>query len=389
MRMRIASMGAAAAALVVVAGCSTTVSGQAATSSSAAAGTSSDSAAQPTVNVDSGAFATTRRTIAPATGTAAYVLEGNRMADAIVLGTDVDPRLHLGGAQFKRAYPVVDAAQLATAVPDATVDVFTDNNMRVGMTTTRADSLTDPTVALRIGLYRFDSDDTAKKVVSGVAAATASAKQVKIEAAPGGTASEFKPGTVDTYLARGPIVINISGTATTTAAAAQLVNRAYQMEVAKLEGFTPTPIMRIPSLPVDHDGILSRTLPSESMDDANSYLLNGWLTLTGLLHKITDLDKADVYRKAGVDLIGMGDGVVYRAKDSGGANYLLQNVYTGKPAASPKQLPSMRCVDSSTDTTALFHCGVAVGRYWADENASDLITAQQKAAAEYKILSQG
>lgn len=361
--------------------------GGTATAPSSVSGTST--AAATSVALPSGAsvgtYPSTPRQVPPLNTEAAWVAEGNRMGDALILPNEVDPRLLIGGAGL-RSFPVYEATQLVDRLPDETIRVFDDFDMRAGMTTTRGDDLNNPTVALRVGMYRFDTADTAKQAVAAIAEKTASRRQVQVSSAKDAVASVFKAGTVDSYLAMGPLVLNVSGTAATDAAATELVAKGYDKELPKAKAFTPTPVAEVVKLPANPGGIVSLVLPNDS-SSPTAELARGYMSLTGVLHRIANLDSAEIYRTAGVDLAAQGDAVLYRTRDHDAAEKLRSALYakgtTEQP--SPAGLPDVQCVQRTSDKT--YRCGVVVGRYFADASSVGLADVQQRATAQYMILA--
>ncbi|MDF0530266.1 hypothetical protein P0W64_17515 [Tsukamurella sp. 8F] len=386
MRNATAATLASVATAALLAGCSTTVTGTATGISGAVGHGPGASAAIPS-GLQTGNYPTTPRTIPANSSNSAWVAEGNRMGDALIQVNEVDPRMTIGGAAL-RSFPVLRGMQLSERVPDDTASAFSSASMRVGMTTTRGDRLENPTVAVRIGLYRFGTDADAKKAVDSIKSDSAGKRQIPIASAPGGIATEFKPGTVDSYLARGPIVINVSGTGPTTAAATGFVDKAFKLEIPKLDSFKPTPAAEVSGLPADEDGIMSRTLPYDSTEDPNPELSQGYLSYTGLLHRIQDISTADRYQRAGVDLVGQAGSVVYRTRDAGAAKDFAKGFYSSdkySPASVPKQ-PAMRCA-RETSASSSYVCVVVVQRYVATVLADSLPDAQKKAAAQWVILT--
>ncbi|MDF0528998.1 hypothetical protein P0W64_11375 [Tsukamurella sp. 8F] len=361
--------------------CGTTVAGHAVES----AGDSPGSVVP--AGLDVGTYPTTMRAVPPSSRDRGWIVEGNRMGDALIQVSDVDPRLKIGGIAL-RSYPVLDGLNLSKRVPDETAAAFSTNKMRVGMTTTRGDKMDDPTVALRVGLYRFDTPDSATQALAAVEKGTGS--QRRIVGIDGVFATEFKPGTVDSYRAEGPFVINISGTAPTTGEAAGLVSKAYAREVPEVRRFSPTPTASIQSLPGDDNGILARTLYEADPPISETEIANSYFDLYGLLLRIEDISDADMYRAAGIDAVGQGKTVVYRTRNEAAASGFLaarrsHSTPTAEPVPAPAGLATVRCAHYSDDGT--FGCSGQVGRYVFTLSTDSLLDAQQAAAAQYTILA--
>lgn len=381
--LSVALVGGAA----LLAACGTTGGDPVAAPSSAPSSAASSAPANPTVPVpaglDVGGYPTKARTIT-VSAQRSWVAEGNRMGDeALIQADEVDPRLTMGGAAL-RSYPIVETAGLNTRVPDATAAAFGANDFRVGMTTTRGDALKDPNVAVRIGLYRFDTDEAAKKAAEAVRTATAGARPVKVtvDGAPEVIASEFKPGTVDAYVVQGPFVVNVSGTGPSTDQGAQFVTKALGLELPKLKGFTPTPVGKIQTLDIDKDGILSRTLPQSNQ--AEAALFENWYDLAGYKHRVADISNLGTITAAGVDLVGQAGSVVYRTRDAAAATTMVQTAASKNPAvAGIPQLPAVKCMSGGDRT----YCWMPVGRYVASVDDTNAVVARQKAAAQFSILA--
>lgn len=367
----------------VLAACSTTVPGQAL----------SDPSASPTVlavpsGINVGTYPTTTRSVPTPSQSSAWVIEGGRMGEALIQVNEIDPRLTLGGAGL-RSYPVLQGGQLSGRVPDATALAFSMQKFKVGMTTTRGDDFDKPKVAVRIGLYRFETPDEAQQAFNRVKTSQQRMRAVPITSVPGVIAVEFKPGTVDSYVVEGPFVINISGTGATTDEAAKFASKGFELEVRKAKSFTPTPAASIQSLPADKDGVLSRTLYQNSSALSES-LGNTYYGFPMLLHKIRDIGAASVYRDAGVDLIGEGAAIIYRTRDAAAAKTMITALRDPKSAtpgttkaAGPANLPEADCIQRSGS----YNCAVAAGRWAATAGGDSLQEAQQRIAAQYAILA--
>ncbi len=374
------------AAVAALTACSTTTGGQPV----AAEGSTSPSASAiatvpPGLNV--GSNPTTTQAVPPLTANSAWVLEGGRMGEALIQVNEIDPRLTIGGAGL-RSYPVLRGSQLSERVPDATATAFARQKFAVGMTTTRGDDFDKPTVAARIGLYRFESPEEAQKALASVRTSQQRMRSIPITTAAGVIAAEFKPGTVDSYAVEGPFVINISGTGATTEEGAKFVSKGYELELPKVRAFTPTPAASIESLPTDKDGILTRLLYTDPTSLAGT-LGNTYYGLPQLLHKIRDISKAAMYREAGVDLVAEGATVLYRTRDDTAAKALAGKLATPSTnettAASPTNLPQATCINRPNLKN--YFCSIAIGRWTATAGNGSLLTAQQAIAAQYTILA--
>ncbi len=387
MTTRDLSAAALLCAAALLAGCGPTVEGTPSVDSAAA---SAALASRVPAGLDVGSYPTTTTQPPPLSEDSAWVLEGGRMSEALIQVNEVDTRLKIGGAGL-RSYPVLRGGQLVGRVPDATAAAFAKQKFKVGMTTTRGDDFDRPAVALRIGLYRFESDEEARRAFDAVKASQAAMRPIAITSTPGVAAAEFKPGTVDSYVVEGPFVINASGTAPTTEQSAAFVTKAYELEMQKIKAFSPTPSASILSLPTDKDGILARTLRVPGTGIAAT-LGNTYFGLPQVLHQIRNIDRAKIYQSAGVDLVAQGDAVVYRTRDAAAAKKMnadLLNPPDRDPAvrdvAAPAGLPDSHCTERVGANS--FSCSTSAGRWAASAGGETLLAAQQRIAAQYALLA--
>lgn len=340
--------------------------------------------------IDVGQYPTTTVQPPPLSEDSAWLLEGGRMSEALIQVNEVDGRLKFGGAGL-RSYPVLRGGQMTGRVPDATAAAFAKQKFKVGMTTTRGDDFDRPTVALRIGMYRFESNDEAQKAFDSVKASQKSMRAIAITSTPGVSAAEFVPGTVDSYAIEGPFVINVSGTGPTTEQGAAFVTKAYELEMQKVRAFSPTASASILTIPTDNGGILARTLrvPGTGL---TATLTNTYFGLPQALHRIRNIDRAGIFQSAGVDLVAQGDAVVYRTRDTAAAKKMnadLLNPPDKDPAvrvvAAPAGLPDTACTERVG--AGIFTCSTSAGRWAASAGGDTLLEAQQKIAAQYAILA--
>ncbi|WP_406236437.1 hypothetical protein [Nocardia sp. NBC_01009] len=185
-----------------------------------------------------------------------------------------------------------------------------------------------------------------------------------------------------------------------TAPLAELAQRAFDKQLEGLKAYTPTPVDQLESLPIDVDGMLSRTLQLErSPTEKDGGDLSMVLAKQAALHTefYPDLTKA-AFEDAGVDLVSYSDDRVYRTKDRDAAERLIaafidQEAKGYKTIDSPPHMPGVKCFDLKDPKGNNYRyppvCYVAYDRYVARIENKNVQQLHQQAAAQYKLLTQG
>ncbi|MEU7142976.1 hypothetical protein ABZ942_26265 [Nocardia sp. NPDC046473] len=172
----------------------------------------------------------------------------------------------------------------------------------------------------------------------------------------------------------------------------ELAEKSIDTVGTRLREFRPTPPDKLTDIPLDHDGMLSRSLPRPNEDGWRNP--PGLYDRTGALHMSSDVmrDK-ELFDEAGVDWMANYAGRLYRAQNPNGA----QLVRDSHGASSkqyrlidpPKNLPDARCLEFRAKNVLVprFHCVAAYERYTAEVWSDQLIDAYQRISAQYAILT--
>ena len=362
---------------LLLAGCATTVDG------TATAPASISSASPIPSGLDTGDFPTEPTVVRQGDGDTAWITEGNRMLENIVLPSDVDPAL-VAVVAGQDAAPALSTADV-TAVPDALRSPLA--RMKVGVTLVRADRPEGAERELRIGLYRFDDASVARQVVDSEAFEQRPLPRVALAGAPEGAVAETVPGTVDAFVASGPLVLHVQARAKDTASASALAERAIARQVPVLRVFRPTPAESLAALSVDGSGVLRRTVwMTVAPDSAVRWI--GALTMAMYERRDGDGRSAQKLRAAGVDAIGWNIGRLYRARDEASARGLRLNPATNRTVTAVGGVPQLGdAVACYTQQAGDSFCDVVVGRYFARIPSGTVKFARQAAAAQWVILT--
>jgi hypothetical protein len=382
-------VGRVATALVLagtLAACATTVPGQAtAPPGLTPPGTSVSRVAIP-AGLDTGSFSTTPYVPEQGDVNSAWVAEGNRMVEAIVAPTDIDPSLTNSVAGQESGIPVLDEYDVK-GIPDPLS--YSLDGLKVGVSVAGANGGSGSTRELRIGLYRLADATQLTEDLKSIGDGFYGKPTVTVAGAPSGAVSgETGPGTVDSFGTVGELLVHVHARAATTADATALAERTWSRELPAATAFQPTQEQDILRLPVDRDGILTRVLWAANPSDADTRYI-GALSWRMLQERgIVDAPSAIAYPAAGVDLIGWNLGLVARTRDESAAQDLVKarSKAPGRtPVAGIPALPDVVC--TKTDAPEAYSCYLSEGRYFAVLAADDLLTAQQKAAAQWTILA--
>ncbi len=387
MRRRMVVPLVAGAAMMLLGGCATTVTGTPAADTSVPTG------------LDVGSFATTKRTISPPSEGEAKVLEGRRMLETIPVVTDVDPAM-----KYSNGVQVVNGTGLSSSFGSGIGAAV--QAMQVGVTVDYRDKSPNDTGSVAgeflVALIRMPSAAQATKAVNDPAV-TATDAPAFGEASPPKVPAQI-PGYPDakafteTYSGQAPSTVAVLAhdrfvIGVWTKAGAGDVAAFFGQQLKGLDGFTPTPDDKLMSLPPDDDGVRALTLANQTpLSQAPTQY--GWATARGFLSDQTQptLARKD-FDDAGVDVIGLGENNVYRARDAAGARLLADRFmsestgyYPGGSVAAVSGVPGSRCYSAKTALVNVNYCVVPVGRYLSEYSSPQPEQAKQATAAAYLIL---
>ncbi|WP_435831367.1 DUF7373 family lipoprotein [Nocardia aurea] len=176
-----------------------------------------------------------------------------------------------------------------------------------------------------------------------------------------------------------------------------IVRKVLANQLNGLESYTPTPLDEFGSLPIDVDGLLSRTLPLDASEKATSYDQSTVFPGRAALHLESRPAVAEAaFDDAGVDLVSDSGARVYRARDRAGAVRLMAALIEQRSSGwqardAPPGLPTAECFDTKdkklNSSTYPPVCFVPYDRFIALVTGGNTQEINQKAAAQYKLLA--
>jgi hypothetical protein len=329
------------------------------------------------------------------------VLEGHRMADNVVLPTDVDTALTEG-----LSVNVVTMQQnhgISIELPDPAQAIVTAHRMLAGFATARRNK--DSTRNLINMVLRFPD-----------AAAAADAAQQLSQIPPPSPKAPFPvpryptviSSTMDTtdigtqhaveaFLPHGPYLLYAwASSAQRPDDGAALIANLFDRQIPKIDAFSPTPADQLANLPIDAVGFLNRVLPADN--DAPGSVDFGGFTPYAELHFQDDPLQAEAdFAAGGVDAVARLRTTVYRARGAAGARHLLDSAAAAaqaKPGAQPSAgvagLPFAKCFEFTQPEeshTLRFACFATADRYQLEASSQQARDVRQQIAAQYLMLT--
>ncbi|NNH69784.1 hypothetical protein HLB23_07870 [Nocardia uniformis] len=217
-----------------------------------------------------------------------------------------------------------------------------------------------------------------------------------------GAHSHWQPGkpTARSFLAHGSYVVAVLASTPTAdrGALAELVSKAYRVQLPMLDALAPISDEEMLDLPWDPDRLLHRTLnPSGyAWPDTEDGVVVG---PQGILHYAVDRATAkSAYTAMGVEKAAIvDDTTLIRTADVASAERAVTERRTTRAVAGgaegPPDIPNSSCVENEVpdkrSSASKYTCLIAYDRYVAYVNSDQLLDAHQRAAAQYAILANG
>lgn len=374
--------------------------------------------AETTVSkVDPGNFPTTPRAVTAQSAADAWQQEGMILADAVIAPSDIDAALTaLVTGEFEGAGgPLLRIGQIiernsprgvpVSGIPPAkAASLELNTKFDVGFMSTAGDAATTPKTQLSAALLRFSTDVGAEKAVITLradapppAALSRIPGAVLVSSASGG-------GLTKTAVAA-PVnnLVALVWATTRGTDSADLAVRALSAQLDRARTYRPSIALSgvvIPAVPMDRDGIMSRTLESQN-DNQNRTrtafglssgfeLGDGYFTArTAYLINRNPLWLGAADRN-GIDLIGKTNRTsVLRARDPAAAKTYVAEVrnspYSTFAYSVSGLSPDQAGCDHDSGAQTPYTCYATVGRYALQASFVSLELARQAISAAYLI----
>ncbi|MFD4354835.1 hypothetical protein ACFWPX_19930 [Nocardia sp. NPDC058518] len=340
-------------------------------------------------------------------------LASMRLADSLVLGQEVDPKLTFGSFQS------IDS-DTPTVMSKAVLPALKPNRMLYGFATGNSDMKEFSAMSLSPGdesladimrqrkptyfgltVMQFSDAAAAERAAAEIerldfdVAADLNVR-VSLDKYPSAH-SHWRPGIASmvSTLSHGSYVLNVQAGVPEPEAKGltNLIQKVIDAQLQRLEKLTPLSPVEVVQMTSDPDQVLERTLNPQKLGipDTTNF---GSYGLQGFLQTRRDLSiMQDSYKKAGADRFGRSwDSYLIRTRDSDAAQTLLDEMFIGdtyKPTHAPDKLPSAKCAENNDAQGDIkrFSCVVQYRRYVAHVQSHQLPDVHQRAAAQYAILA--
>ncbi|MFE3545498.1 hypothetical protein ACFXK0_21250 [Nocardia sp. NPDC059177] len=341
-------------------------------------------------------------------------LASMRLADSLLLGTDIDATLKYGD------WDSFTADTLLSSFSDSVQPALKEHKLLYGFATGSTDiedyesfvlSPGDDAVADYQRQYRPTFFGMSVMQFPDAAAAASAAEVIErldFEVAPDqnqrvsldkypSAHSHWRPGvpTLGSIVARGNYVVNLQvgkptpDLAALTALATQVLD-AQLPRLDKLPPLTPTEVLMLNN---DPGGVLERALNSQRLggpepEHSASYGLQGYFHV-----RRDSFAQRDLYQNSGVEKVGIGwDATVIRTRDAAGAEQFQTGLFDGPGfihADAPTNVPDTTCTENEVTSAYVkrFTCSVRYRQFVATVSSDQLHDTHQRAAAQYATFA--
>jgi hypothetical protein len=403
-------LGAAPAAIALAAAllsaCSTVVAGT--------------PVAETTVSkIDPGNFPTTPRTVTAQSAADAWQQEGMILADSVIAPSDIDAALTaVVTDEFEGAGgPLLRIGQLvernnARGVPTGGIppakaaQLELNTKFDVGFMSTAGDAPTTPKTQFSAALLRFTTDAAAETAMTTLRAdAPPPARLTRIPGAVLVSSTSGGGGGVTKTVVAAPVnnLVALVWATTRGTDSEDLAIRGLTSQLERARTYRPSIALSaraIPAIPMDRDGIMSRTIESQNDNQHRTRTAYGFSS--GFEHGDGYFTARTAYlinrnprwltaaTRSGVDLIGKTNRTgVLRARDRAAATSYVVEIRNGPYStfaySVPGLSPDQAGCDYDSGAQTAYTCYATVGRYALHASFVSLELARQAISASYLI----
>lgn len=363
---------------------------------------------QPTdpASLEVGNYQTTPRTVGNAkTGKQSRIRESQRLSDYVALPFEADHDYAYECSNNVRPHVVTNHKGLGDIVINDTFDEVA-HDLRGGWVTTWCTGAGREEKHRRLSIAVLELPDAGRAAAVGPVLEhddftyNTGNQPVRLAKYPASTA-HWRPNvaSLGSWTVRDRYVVYIKlvdelAAAPDLADLSARTERMLDVALPLLDKFQPTPADQFEHIPLDPDGILGRTLPTNPElplrpDPDGVYTGRGSLqSLDG-----TDLEFLTI---GDVDLVGYGDALVFHSRTGAAARALWDKWNPAKESSDkhravdpPPRFPGdVGCFADLENGRVMFHqCTFHVDKYTVQVGASNLAELYQKTAAQYVLLT--
>lgn len=334
------------------------------------------------------------------------VIEAQRMADYLVLPSDVDKTITEGGNLdgLGAAIPTPTAAVVNEFVVSGVQPILDSHHFIAGFAAQRIANLGSRSKAVTVMIARFPDTPTAADAATQMAVVPppkGARSPFAIPRHPEALGSTFDAGDgahyVESYTAHGPYVLyQFINSNESLDVAASLAAAILDQQAPRIDAFIPTDPAHLGDLPLDPTGLYAATLRVDV--DPNDFTLGVYGPQGGLAYEPNPVSMGKLFADTNVDAVALGQSVIYRTKDAESARRFTGVLFadadadkTLKQIPPPPGLATSRCIDASSGDSdpgsGHFQCIVTAGRYVFRVFSRQKNDVWQRAAAQYLMLT--
>lgn len=388
---------------VVMAGCTSVRTGHAVP----------DPALQPNADgaivalLDHGNYTTKPSAPLGAAGKRGKVVESQRMADYLVLPSEVDKTItdqgNLDG--LGAAIPTPTAGIVSEFVVSGVQAILESHDFIAGFAAQRIANLGGGRgKGVTVMVARFPDAPTAADAATQMAAAPppkGARTPFTIPRHPEALGRTFDAGDgghyVEGFTAHGPYVLyQFINSNESLDVAASLAASILDLQAQRIDQFIPTDPAHLDDLPLDPTGLFAATLRVDA--DPKDFTLGVYGPQGGLAYEPDTVSMGKLFSDTNVDAVSLGQTVIYRTKDAESARRFTKVLFddadadkTLKQIPPPPGLAKSRCIDASKGDSdpgsGHFQCVVTAGRYVFRVFSRQRNDVWQRAAAQYLMLT--
>ncbi|MFD4460718.1 hypothetical protein [Nocardia sp. NPDC058480] len=341
-------------------------------------------------------------------------LAAMRLADHLVLGTEVDPSLKYG------SWGSFTSESLLSEFSDTVKPTLKQHRLLYGFSTGSTDkehfdlftlspgddvladyqrSLNPTYFGMRV--MQFPDEDAARRAAESVElldfqVAPDQNQKLTIDKYPTAHA-HWRPGvpSMAAIIARGSYVVSLQVglPSPDLSQMKDLASRVLDAQLPRLDKLPPLTPMEILMLENDPAHVLERALNREQLggpEDTRSasYGLQGFLQV-----QRAEQEHQALYQETGVEHIGIGwDATVFKARDASAAEKFQAGMFEGPrfgPANSPSAVPATTCIENKVTSSDIkrFSCSVRYRQYVGVVSSHQINDAHQRSAAQYAVFA--
>jgi len=357
--------------------------------------------------LDHGNYATKPSDPLGAAGKRGRVVEAQRMADYLVLPSDVDKTITDQGnlAGVGAAVPTPTAGIVSEFVVSGMQAILESHHFIAGFAAQRIANLGGGHgKGVTVMIARFPDPPAAADAATQMATVPppkGARTPFAIPRHPEALGSTFDAGDgahyVESFTPHGPYVLyQYINSNESLDDAASLAAAILDLQAPRIDLFIPTDPAHLDDLPLDPTGLYAATLRADM--DPKDFTRGVYGRQGGLTYEPDTVTMGQLFADTNVDAVALGQTVVYRMKDAESARRFMGALVnaadtdkTLKPIPPPPGLPQSRCIDASSGDSdpgsGHFQCVVTAGRYVFRVFSRQKNDVWQRAAAQYLILT--